>query len=426
MSKINPMKIPMLNTIKIPNINPMVNSTIRPTVKPMAKPVTDPIEKPELKVAINSEKKPEIKIFKPIIAKNKITYPIMFIDENIKIVNEYLTDEKLDISNSVEGLIATYASIAMANNIPIISEVPIDKTFYSNIMKLPEIFYKYDHYLQKLNGGTFNLNIIAPLIDKKPHDKNQKRCASSMSGGVDSLYTLVKKNQEITDLYYVIGYDIDERKSNQNWIKEVINLNKTIAKKYKKNLIICRSNILKHIKSIKSENVLAKCWETYTMSGGLCSIFYPLGFGKLIISGDGMSINKKSKDNINRLFSGIFYDYLFSSPIITIEHFDCNRWEKILELSKSDPSLIYNLRFCVKYNAKGGLNCGKCNKCIMTYLMIYLLGLNKLIKNPIINDSNYVDMINAYIVNKDIYDYGPQIIHLLANFDINKKTTILK
>ena len=359
-----------------------------------------------------------IKFFKPIVEKNKITYPIHFIDQTVKITHEYLTKEQFQLNTNIEAIIAPYVSIAICNRIPIVSEEPIDKLFYDNLMKMPAIYHKHCEDLSKLNGGVFSLKIDAPVIKKTPKIEST-RCATAMSGGVDCIYTLIKKQDQITDLFYVIGYDIDECKLNQKWIKEVVNLNTKIANKFNKNLIICRSNLLCHIKEL-SKKYYGSSWAIYTVGGGIASIIYPLNFNKLLISGDGTGIDKHKTSYI----CGLFYDNLYTSNILKVEHYDIvTRWEKVHAIAKYDPTLLANLRFCIKYTDKDGLNCGKCVKCVRTYIMLYLLGLGKYVEIKGVNDVNYLTWIDDFLKETSWSCFCPQIRHLLNNYDPITKTT---
>lgn len=364
-----------------------------------------------------------LKFLRPKIKNNKITYPIIFNGKLVKITNKYLSSEKLEIKSNIEGIIATYVGVALCNNYVIESEEPIDKLFYNNLMKLPAIYNRQDRAMCKLNKRKFSLKINAPIIDKTPTMPNN-RCITAISGGIDSIYTLVKNNNEITDLFYVIRFNIDERRKHYDWIEKVLAINSEIAKKYNKKLIICKSNLVYHIIELNNNKCPGTLWEMYTVGGGLSSIVYPLGYNKLIISGDGLGINiKRPTDYI----SGIFYDHLFTSSFMKIVHYDGGtRWQKIYGIYNHDPNLIRELRFCIKYSKKDGLNCGKCIKCVRTYIMLYLLGLSKYIEIKGINDNNYITYINEFTKLTSWSCFTPQINFLLKHFDPITKTTNIK
>lgn len=398
-----------------------------------------------------------IKFLKPIIEENKITYPVQFNNHISKkkydIVTEYLSPTKVEINDSIEGIMGAYAPLAICNNFTMVSEVPVDKKFHDNLMEMVKIFQKFRHEdvlfsckpgakVTKSNTVSadqlssnptklatvmrdvtkFGLKIDAKLIDKPPN--KSERCASSISGGVDSIYTLIKNNNDITDLFYVIGYDIAVKETNKEWIDEVVEYNRKIAEKFNKNFVLCRSNLLKEVKSFSVHNIAGSEWSNYLVGGGIAFIIYPLGFKKLLISGDGLGVKKlDSKVNI---FGKMFEDN-FTSNMMHVEHFDgAPRWEKIHQIAKHDKSLLPALRFCVKYNADGGLNCGHCIKCIITYCMCYLLGLSQYMEIKRINDENYKVFINKFLKEITWSPYKPQLQLLLDKFDNTKKETTIQ
>lgn len=404
-----------------------------------------------------------ITFLKPIIEQNKITYPVNFNNHISKkkynIITEYLTTDKLDLVDCIEGIMSTYAPLAICNNLTMVSEVPVDKKFRDNLMEMVEVFKKFQHHdvmysckpgskltknnsmgnnqvssnpakleLIKRDVNTFGLKINAEFIDKPINQNN--RCASTMSGGVDSIYTTIKHNSEITDLFYVIGYDIAVKPTNQKWIDEVVEYNRQLANKFGKNFILCRSNLLKEVKEFVKDNHPGSEWANYLVSGGIAHIIYALGFKKLFISGDGYGYDfSKEYDETRASKTGIcgaMFDNKLSSNLLDVVHVDgVLRWQKIHEISKYDKSLLPTLRFCVKYDANGGLNCGHCSKCIMTYCMCYLLGLAPHMEIQKINNETYKTIVKKYLIELTGSPYKKQIEHLLANFNHNKKTTTI-
>ena len=207
--------------------------------------------------------------------------------------------------------------------------------------------------------------------------------AAFFSGGVDSLYTLVKHQQEIDQLILINGFDFNADAA--AW-EIMIKRNQQIAKIYNKGLIIVETN-LKEFNSFFNLSRFANFGAT------LATIAQLLDFEKVFVN---------SADTYEKIFasgSHPLLDPLWSTEACEIVHtgLEADRAKKI-QLIKDHPDALNNLWFCLK---DPNANCGKCNKCIRTYIALKLNGVDNFkFSNPVqISDISKISIENEEILN---------------------------
>lgn len=313
-----------------------------------------------------------IKFHKPQVKKNEICFKVE-IKSNILqetfIIKHTYRDSRFELAACVESIIAPFATIAVCNNLKIVTECEVDKLFVENLKKMPDILRKFDPDIFEDFSYEF------PIAEKLSSNNNS--AISTISGGIDSTFTMYQVGQELTHLIYVIGFDIRKHLSVKSWIDQVINHCRSLIRNYfpGKEIIICESNLQEVMLKLGKKGFKGTVWATHTVGASLASIIYPLHkyFGKLFIPGDGLGTYELNEA------SGKLFDHLFTSNLLTVINHDNNktRIEKLEYISQQDKSILSKLRYCIKFGPQGGLNCGKCPKCVRTMYLGYLLGIHK-------------------------------------------------
>jgi hypothetical protein len=191
-------------------------------------------------------------------------------------------------------------------------------------------------------------------------------CAAFFSGGVDSLYTLVKHQQEIDHLILVNGFDFNVDAA--AW-EIMVKRNEEIAGIFNKKLTIVETN-LKEFNS----------WFNLTRFACFGAILAAIG--QLL---DVEKVHINSADTYELLFargSHPLLEPLFSTEVCEIVHtgLEADRAKKI-QLIKDHPSALNRLWVCT-IDTKA--NCGLCDKCIRTFIALKLNGVDDFtFSNPV-------------------------------------------
>ena len=180
------------------------------------------------------------------------------------------------------------------------------------------------------------------------------------SGGVDSLYSLLRHESEITHLVLVHGFDIDLADL-AYWSQSIARLG-PVASEFGKKLVPIRTNVRDLADAYSG-------WDMYH-GGALAGVGHALG---AVV--DAMYIG--STHTYRDMFpwgSHPLLDRHWSSDRVSFVHdgADCTRVEKVKLLSSSEAALRH-LRVCW-LNTDGAYNCGVCEKCIRTMTNLTVVG----------------------------------------------------
>ena len=317
-----------------------------------------------------------ITILEPIITENKITYPVEINNNIHKFFISY--DIEMELNNSIDGIVCMLVPIAICNKMPIKSVLPIDRLLYQNLLNIPAIYKKYHHMhtylLSHIAKDEISLILDLPICDRIPVSNNIN--ITSISLGVDSLYTLLKQKDDLSHLIYIRNLDASH-------IINVFRYNlKYVANKYKKTLVIANSNFKQILGSLK---LYGTNYGVFTGDGIFTASVYPLTPNKVIFNGFG---TENSFPCLMCQHSDI--NKYFKSNMFTSENVDKIRLKKIKYIADNDSSFLQILRVCNnnflppkttrimtddgRYYA-GIFNCTDCGKCNRT--LAYLCMLNK-------------------------------------------------
>jgi hypothetical protein len=177
---------------------------------------------------------------------------------------------------------------------------------------------------------------------------------------VDGAYTLLKHADEITQLVFVKG--IDMQLDNDSLFAESNSSNRRIAEDFGKTLVPVETNVRFFGFSFKPLN-----WTIY-QGGGMASIALAMGFRRVFIA---------ASHTYAELFpwgSHPLTDPMWSSDGTEIVHDGArlSRSEKLRQIISVD-SLLQSLRVCWQ---DSGYNCGQCEKCLRTMAALRALGVS--------------------------------------------------
>ena len=265
----------------------------------------------------------------------------------------YFRSADVPLYAGVEPLLILALLPAMRLGADIVPSVPITRDLSDNLIKFMEIF-----------GGWFKeyrqVNILGGRRDPAP-PRDNGRVGVFFSGGVDSFYTLIKHQNEITDLIYVQGFDIDLKDQSQR--KAVSEMCRNVADNLGKGLVEVETNAKRMLKGYGE-------WGAHNHGLALGSVAH-------ILSSQFSKIYLASSYSLDALFpwgSHPDTDPLLGSRAITIVHDGCEakRTEKIATICEHDV-VMDHLRICWE-NVEGSHNCGRCEKCMRTMISLYALG----------------------------------------------------
>lgn len=258
-----------------------------------------------------------------------------------------------DLSGGEEAFVIASLLPAMVQGLPLKSNRPVSPRLLGAIPAIQEIFHVWDEKFRQIE-------LVVPARSTPPGISGD-RVGAFFSGGVDSFYTLLKHQEEITDLILVRGFDI--RLEDQALWTDTSARMRDVARRFGKRLIEVETNVTEF-----SDRYVI--WDFY-YGAGLASVvallsprfrkvYIPSGHSYLLIIPNG---------------SHPLVDSLWSTETTEIVHDGCEatRAEKVLRIA-SNTVVHDHLRVCWK-NAGGAYNCGKCEKCLRTMVSLRIAGV---------------------------------------------------
>lgn len=228
----------------------------------------------------------------------------------------------------------------------------ISPRFLASLEKIQDIYYSWQPSCRLV---TFTGDLRAE--ERVPTGSGT---GAFFSAGVDSFYTLLKHQDEISDLVFVHGFDISlEQRSLYETVSNVI---RYIGKELRKNVIEVETNI-------RSLLDLYVSWE---MSHGaaLASVGFLLSreLNRIYIS------PSYTYTMLHPWGTHPFLDYLWGTEAIEFIHDNCDtsRTEKTGFLTHYELPMR-TLRVCWQ-NLSANYNCGHCRKCLITMIDLYVFG----------------------------------------------------
>ena len=131
-----------------------------------------------------------------------ITAQMALPDQTVGFYFKLLSPESAQVSLSwtPEAAVAIGIIPAMSCGLPLHIEGALEPSFHQNIELMQDIFTCWQKKWKKIP-------VFAELSDKSS-DQQPTRKALFFGGGVDSMFSLLRDKDQITDLIYVHGYDV--------------------------------------------------------------------------------------------------------------------------------------------------------------------------------------------------------------------------
>jgi hypothetical protein len=328
----------------------------------------------------------DICIFKPTIHDSIVTCVVKYYDKELIFKNEYFSAGRLKLSSRIEGFLGLFLPHAILTGASLWVEYAINKEY---VMKIAELIKFYSKVFNK----QYRLNMCALLHSMV---ESGKKCLSTFSCGVDSFYTLLQNMERIDTLLYVVNYDVYENVQPTTTFN-LLDLIKKMGNRYDKQVIICRSNQQQILMSIDYLQNVEDLWGRYLFGPCLFSNYYNLReFNRFLIPS-----SFQYPGNENRLCGSSFdIDHLYGrTNKMLIYHGNLTRFCKIRYLM-SHPhkeTILSSLRVC--YQVQNiTLNCSKCEKCMRTMIMIYLVSpYNESYAKTFVYTPNFSEQIDSYL-----------------------------
>lgn len=235
---------------------------------------------------------------------------------------------------------------AMRNNLEFSVEDEVCKEWTGNLERI-----------MPLANGWWGLSPVPIRARTKSCAPQADGCATFFTAGVDSFYTLLRGQDQITTLVYVIGFDIgleDTGRLNKarEWIHEV-------AKSRRLKIIEVATNLKAHpfFRTLR--------WGDHTHGAALAAVGHTLD-GHLselrIASTDASGRPRGSNPELDHLWSSGRLGVKYDSPGVS-------RLDKI-RCIVGEPLIRRYLRVCWE-NRDEELNCGRCEKCVRTQAQLW-------------------------------------------------------
>lgn len=243
---------------------------------------------------------------------------------------------------------ALLPAMAKGEKLEFDASLPISPKLLRNCSVFQDIHHAWNPVLKvvPIDAAT---RVAGPLNDG---------AVSFFSGGVDSMFTLLKRREEISHVIYIQGFDfrVDDAS-----FRTAFERNASFVRGFGKTVIPVGTNSnafgYHHNLSI-----------LLTQGSALASIALLLGFPRTYVS------SAYSYSQLVPLGSHPLTDPLWSTEGIEIIHegAEARRVDKVIEIAEN-PSALANLLVCAHDVTR---NCGHCEKCLRTMVPLQLLGVS--------------------------------------------------
>ncbi len=258
----------------------------------------------------------------------------------------------LTLAPSLEGLLSMGLLPSMKTGATMHANGPVSPRFLEGQARNQHLFrfWKPGYHPVAIEGAQL----------QPPHHPQAQRVGTFFSTGVDSSYTFINHQSEITDLIYLAGFDIT--RGDRSQYAQTAESARRVAEHYNVNLVILETNIRDFMDR----------YVFWGMAHGTAMV----GIGHLLSAHFRRIYVAASLDLERQIHWGTHpeLDNNWSSETLEFIHdgTEARRIDKITRLA-SEPVLLQNLRVCV-YPPGRELNCGRCEKCIRTMIALQAVG----------------------------------------------------
>lgn len=272
----------------------------------------------------------------------------------------------------------------------------ISNKLYNNIPQIQDILSTWYPELKRIKVMVNATTEDAVIMNM------DKKVACFFSGGVDSFYTLLKHNTEITTLIYIRGFDVNLHEI--DYMDMMSAQLRKIADQLCKELIEVETNI--HVFGDQYVD-----WSHQYHGSALGSIANLLSdqISKVYIP------SSYTYKNVFPWGTHPLLDRLWATDGIEIIHDGCeaSRVSKVQAII-SNQFAMNHLRVCID-RTKGLYNCGECEKCIRTMISLYALGA--LSKCKTFSELN-LDQIRNMKIDEHSFIFEEENFNILPEGDV--------
>lgn len=280
------------------------------------------------------------------------------VEYNLQLVgrqyNVYFSCVQLQLTADAEAALAMVMLGAMNLRLAVCIKEPISHQFLHNQQQLMMIFCSWFERYHFIEITASRLRSASPVATQ--------RVGCFFTGGVDSFYSFLKHRDDITDLIFVHGYDVD-----------LNDLPRRAA-------ISAMGQALERATGIRFIELETNAIRLFRDFGrwGLHAHGYGLGSAARHLAGYLRTIYIPSSFSHTELMPWASHpqtDPLFSDERLEVIHDGCEvgRVGKVRGLA-NDPLALRHLRVCWE-RVEGAYNCGRCEKCLRTMTSLQALGV---------------------------------------------------
>jgi hypothetical protein len=262
----------------------------------------------------------------------------------------YRLPKSCRISEAADPFLARVLLPAMSigESIEIDPDLPVSPKFLQNCDRLQEIFHTWNPVFR----------VIAISASTRPAETLNEGTLAFFSGGLDSTYTFLKHQDEITNLAFIHGFNFPEEDVSDAAAAE---RNRRVVEGFEKTLIPIETNASSfghryHLSGLS------------TVSSGLGAVMLLLGYRRSYLP-SGVTYN-----TLTPLGSHPLTDPLFANEGMEVVHdgAEATRVDKLRRVVENEAALA-NLLVCAD---DPNVNCGRCEKCLRTMIPLRLLGID--------------------------------------------------
>ncbi|WP_248499554.1 hypothetical protein [Tomitella gaofuii] len=202
------------------------------------------------------------------------------------------------------------------------------------------------------------VNLVADSTQDKGHGERGVGCF--FSGGLDSFYSAVKHQPDITHLIFVHGFDIFLNSHSRRHYEKSLEGVREAAAEMGKHLIEYQTNIRRMFEMNGGWDVgFGLAHVALSLADHLHTVYIPAG---------------RTEGNLAPRGTHPDLDPLWSSSNVQLIHdgLEADRVAKAAT-AKESPAAMQHLRVCF-WNRSDALNCGECEKCVRTAINMRIVG----------------------------------------------------
>lgn len=293
--------------------------------------------------------KEELSIQAPLLKKNAAG--VMKSSARVQGKDVWFESRDVSLSADIQAIATSFILPAAIEGLGLRLHGSVCQQWLENVYKASEVGVKWW-------GGI----PLSPSVDEKRIDTHQSHATGlAFSCGVDSFYSLLTYPKPIHHLIGVLGFDVGLK--NRYRCDDLENAVRRVSADFGYPAIVLRTNIRTHADFQRID------WDK-SHGGALATVGHLLTehIGKFIIS------STQSLADPHPCGTHIELDHFFNSAKIQFEHYgaEIGRFDKLLAIAQH-PIVQRHLRVCWQH-LDSHVNCGRCEKCIRTMIVLEAAG----------------------------------------------------